>query len=332
MLLVLAGRAATPQLPLLLPSLAGAVADDDLGVVSHISGCARILGAFTPPAAWLPIAMDGLGEGAKVSPSRRASMLVITGGLLEAAAAAGYAADAPLLHSLVRVLSGEEVRGSDHVGVQMQLLVVVQRLVAWGGPLVAPVGQQLYYILLQLWGSQQLAAVNKDWSNMVEGALDQLAGACGYSCRGALAQHYALTVLPELTATAATWTGSSPAVQAFQALLRTAGPEGLTALVPAVVPVLAACCGDHERDGTLRLELLRLVDDVLEDPAKGAALQGPPAALLLREVLLPPLVWRAGKVRGCATWGCARAAAADMAWRRGGLRTLLAVTLQREKL
>lgn len=57
-------------------------------------------------------------------------------------------------------------------------------------------------------------------------------------------------------------------------------------------PILA----DADRDPALRLGLLKLLDDLLEDQQTAGAFGGSHAALTLQALLLPPLVWRAGKV------------------------------------
>jgi dynein assembly factor 5 len=88
----------------------------------------------------------------------------------------------------------------------------------------------------------------------------------------------------------------------------------------AARPVLA----DHERDAGLRLSLLRLVDELLEEEgggggsggrAAGALAAGGNAELLLTHLLLPPLVWQAGKVAAAVRFAAITALATAL--RRG---------------
>jgi hypothetical protein len=294
----MAAAAATPLLPVIIPALISAVGDEEVEVVTLVTGAARCLGAFTPPAAWLPLLLDALGDSFKSALARKANALVISSCLIRAAADAGQVANQQqqLLEALVGVLVGEEVRGADHPGVQAQLLCVVQNLLAWLGPGAAVHGEQLYLLLLQLHGNLSSSGSSSS-SQQLQAALGQLADACGVSCSGELAAKYAQPLLPVLTGDSSSWTASSPNFLAFQALLRTTGGPTLAQLLPEVLPVLSACCSSEEVDPALRLGLLRLVDDLLEQEGQGGALLGEGAGQLLVQVLMPALVWRAGKVR-----------------------------------
>lgn len=55
---------------------------------------------------------------------------------------------------------------------------------------------------------------------------------------------------------------------------------------------------DHEREPSLRLAVLGLIGDALQDDSRASAFGGTPdrARAVLGCLLLPPLVWRAGKV------------------------------------
>jgi hypothetical protein len=69
--------------------------------------------------------------------------------------------------------------------------------------------------------------------------------------------------------------------------------------------VLQPILSDADRDASLRLGLLRLLDALMEQPSTAAAFGGHNAVLVLSALLMPPLVWRAGKVRCAATQLCA---------------------------
>lgn len=66
--------------------------------------------------------------------------------------------------------------------------------------------------------------------------------------------------------------------------------------------VLQPMLADADRDASLRLGLLRLLDALMEQHSTVAAFGGQNAALVLKELLMPPLVWRAGKV--CIMLAC----------------------------
>jgi hypothetical protein len=66
--------------------------------------------------------------------------------------------------------------------------------------------------------------------------------------------------------------------------------------------VLQPVLSDPDKEPALRLSLLQLLDGLLEGPSTAGVFVGSSsnAELTLNVLLLPPLVWRAGKVRACA--------------------------------
>lgn len=91
------------------------------------------------------------------------------------------------------------------------------------------------------------------------------------------------------------WTANHPSLPALASLLRACGPSTLGLLLPRIASVFSELL-HHERDAQMRLTLLRLLDELMEDPARSAAFRGPLAGVYLMAVLLPPCVWRTGKV------------------------------------
>lgn len=61
--------------------------------------------------------------------------------------------------------------------------------------------------------------------------------------------------------------------------------------------MLQPILSDSDRDAALRLALLKLLDALLEQPSTAPAFGGQNARLVMTALLLPPLVWRAGKVK-----------------------------------
>lgn len=68
--------------------------------------------------------------------------------------------------------------------------------------------------------------------------------------------------------------------------------------------MLQPLLGDADRDAGLRLALLKLLDELMESQRTAAAFADSNAQLVLQSLLLPPLVWRAGKVRTGRCKGC----------------------------
>jgi len=72
----------------------------------------------------------------------------------------------------------------------------------------------------------------------------------------------------------------------------------LWCLLRPVLQVLQPILADADREPALRLTLLQLLDSLLEGPSTAPVFvsSGSNAELTMQSLLLPPLVWRAGKV------------------------------------
>lgn len=223
--------------------------EEEPEIVTTLASCCRAVGAFVPCNAWLPLLVDALSDP-KAGDISRANTLVVTSCLVAAAAAAQQQPDPQLLQLLAAALAAEDVRCSEHVGVQLQLLSVVTNLLLWMPDNACKAcAQQLYLILLQLHGTfsaQQeaegppAAAAAVDDSSSVSraaAALQQLAQRCGLAGAGQLAEAHAQQMLAELTAEADSWSAGSPNLRGFMSLMRTAEGPCLAALLPQIAQV-----------------------------------------------------------------------------------------------
>lgn len=343
--LVLAGAAVAPHLPALVPGLCSGMGDEDAEVVGHMRGCMRAVGAFVAPAVWLPLLLDQLGSS-RPSPASKANALAVLAALLSAAACAGAPAEPALLGALAGTLAGEELRGVDHPAVRAQLLSVVGSLLQWAGPLAAGVAAQLYLLLLQLYGAAAGAGgggggADAGLLGALDAAFEQLAAAAGVEARdvsgaAALSAAHGASVLEAVAAAgeASGWHAGAPHVQVLCALLLTSGAAPLAQVMPRVTELLAPALGDPEGDAALRLALLHALDGLMEDPARRGACSGASAAPVLQRLLLPPLVWRAGKTAAAVRFAAVTALATLLRWRLAPSNVLtaaLALPLQRQQ-
>jgi hypothetical protein len=226
--------------------------EEDAEIVAVLASCCRVIGAFVPCSAWLPLLVDTLSDP-KAGDISRANALVVTSCLVHAAAAAQQQPEFQLLQLLVAALAAEDTRCSEHVGVQLQLLSVVSNLLAWmPEDACTACAQQLYLILLQLHGTfaaQQEAegpaaeADDSSGAGRAAAALQQLAQRCGLFGAGQLAEAHAQQMLSQLAADAGSWTAGSANLRGFMSLLRTAEGRCLAALLPQVAQVSACPSG-----------------------------------------------------------------------------------------
>lgn len=317
-LLVLAGAAATPQLARLVPALCAAVGDEDAEVAARVAACVRALGALAPAARWLPLAADAAADP-RASHAARANALVVMAGLADAAGRAGQPLEVGQLAAVAAALGGEDVLASaaEHAGARAQLLSAVRAVLEWAGPAggAPEVSGPLYRALLQLCSAPEsagpagaaVAGAALEALPQLEAAVRQHAAAAGAAPAAAggdacsqaslLCATHGPQLLESLAAGASAWQAESPGLLAFGALLRTAPPPCLAALLPRAVDAMAPAVGDADADPGLRLALLRLLDGLLEVDASGPAFRAPGAAeAVISRLIMPPLAWRAGKV------------------------------------
>ncbi|WIA31178.1 hypothetical protein OEZ86_001183 [Tetradesmus obliquus] len=102
----------------------------------------------------------------------------------------------------------------------------------------------------------------------------------------------------------------------------------LAALLPQIAQVLQPILADADRDASLRLSLLRLLDSLMEQPGTAAAFGGSNAALVLVALLMPPLVWRAGKAAAAVRFSAITALATFLTAQLAPPEVLLAAVQQ----
>lgn len=289
-LLVLAEGHSEAQLGLLVPALAAAVGDDDAALAARLVACAHTLGAHVPARAWAPLVLEQAALPA-AAPAARASALVILAALLRHSSSVGPAeADA-----IADALASDAVRGSDHEAVRSQALACVTNLVAAAGAACTGCSRALFHTLLALSAAEAQPPVAAG----AAAQLRALAAAVGADeAEGGLHALHGAEILDALAAEAPAWQAAeAPGRGVLAAFLRSAPPAVLRAhAAPRAVPLLAGLL-DKERDLALRLSLLQTLDALFEDPDRGPALlcAADVAEKALSQLLLPSLVWRAGK-------------------------------------
>ncbi len=196
------------------------------------------------------------------------------------------------LQALTAALVSDDLRACDHAGVRAQLLAVTENTMRCLGPRCGTASRELLATLLQLYGSEpepeRRAAISQ--------ALASLATHCSLASSADLTAAHAPQLLAAAVVDAESWSSQSPNYLLFRAVLQSCGQAMLAALLPGVAAVVQPAVGNHERDPQLRLGLLQLLDELLEDESKAGAFGGASAQLTLEQLLLPALVWHAGKV------------------------------------
>lgn len=318
--LAYARDAATPRLASVISTCVAAVSDDDRDTAERVVTAARLVGAYVSPSDWLPLCVDAFAAE-KATPAQRASGLVVVAAATRGAPPGSLAGEP--IATLAAGLACERVRGCDHDGVRAQSLAAVVNAVRAGGDACAApeASRDLFRALLDLRAAEAktdagggvggvgsapsggiagsapsgdgVASAPVPPSTPAEGALEELARACGFADRGALFAAHASSTLATFAAEEPGWDGDGPGPRAFGALVLGAPAEVIGSNLDGVVSVLVGA-SNREREPALRLAALRVLDAAFEDERVAAAM-APAIETLLTRCVCENLVWRAGK-------------------------------------
>ena len=323
--LVCAEGGADDVLGAVVPALVHAVADSSPEQAALVVDIVHVVGTHARPALWLPLVSESVaGSEQAVSHARRANGLVVLSSLLQSCLMQLTPEDirhvawaltcAPLVES-----------ATQHGAVRMQAAVAVATLVqallrTCGEPAaaLAPVAPSLFATLLTLRTRVSMDGLAEEDATVGNGThfdgqqphadpasdtadigLHHLDVATGGTLYASQAGAFLRALAPE----ASTWRSpTSRGFLALCALLRTAPPHAMGPHAVTLAHILASCCasalqlakGGDLNAGALGLAALRALDATLESAPHAAAL-APGCPSLLRDTLVPNLVWRAGR-------------------------------------
>ncbi|MCO5584528.1 hypothetical protein L7F22_038456 [Adiantum nelumboides] len=170
-----------------------------------------------------------------------------------------------------------------------QTLGILTNLVKVCGSACSDCSTDLLFILLQVQGF----GTDSSLKQVVSGLEEVLAHAFGFSCARDLYESQADHLLTLVTAEHETWSTDSYGQALFQVLL-----QKIASLVgpylKRLLPVVKGCL-DPERDPSLRIKLLQLLDELFET-LELAPCWSSLATIVLGQILVPCGIWRIGKV------------------------------------
>ena len=330
-----AGPACTDHLDGMLPSLSKSVEDDNEEVQKTVRQVIALIGEACPPSVYVPLILTQLHTadpeaGSDVSIiARRGMCLTVLSALV-----AGASPDAlkPQLTSLSAAVAQptfcvpppgiDDDRAATYTATQLRLCDFLKSLISRAGVDCGaqPQAFSLYCALMRLASVPSTAGRGFESQRVALETVSLLASAAGFDSAAPLHAEHLPALCQQLvgdgsetapaTAPYANWQAHTPDWHLLQALLRQC--DGATAasqllyVVPALTRVL-----DPKQEPVLRGTALSLVDSLLESPSfTGAPELDDWAEDLLAALLVPNLVWRAGKaaehVRLAAMTGVAR--------------------------
>ncbi|GBG80246.1 hypothetical protein CBR_g30611 [Chara braunii] len=284
--LALAESHATEHLDILLPALCSATGDDDVVVAQRVVSCLHILGQVCDVSSWLPLLID-LILASRNSPPQRVNALVALGCLLKVTTPSRMPPSA--IRDLCAVLASEEVRCSDYPPVRVQMVVVIHNLIRVGQKRCEDVALQLLTCLLQVQAVDDDVAVQKG----VNTAISKLAAELDLGSASELYAQHISSLIQMAVEGNLEWTGSSYGKALFVNILKGAG-AAVGSHLEALMGVFSSCLRP-QRDPSLRISLLQVLDELLESPDLRSAWE-PLAFRVITELLLPCGIWQVGKV------------------------------------
>jgi dynein assembly factor 5 len=297
-LLVYAEAQATVYLDALLPVLYKTSRDSISNLDALVLRCVAAVGWLVPAEAWLSSIVKTLtGE---VDTNYRSSCLVVLGNLVSGSSSDALA---PHVSTIVRTMALPDLCNSESPDVRFFTTGVLANVIV-AEPATCQ-GEVALAILLALLSLDAASSSAEEEANVVA-KFDLLARCSAHdslehaSPRNALfARHFraALThaVGPGLSSPGKLlWKSHSPECNVTFTLLKRS-----VAVVPAhlevVMPLLVACA-DLERDPPVRINALSLLYRLVVEGADASYFEDDHVLRILRSILVPNLVWRAGRI------------------------------------
>ena len=314
-----AGPAATDHLDELVVPLMKAIEDDDEGVQLGVRRCVCLLGEACPPAVYVPLLLhqlhtadpDASSDTAVIA--RRGLCLTVLSALMSGAEPSALKPQLPALsaavaapHFCIPPPGIDDDRAAIYAGTQLRLCKFLGALVERAGPDCAqqPQAYSLYCALMRLAAVPSTAGRGFTAQRTAVETLNTFAQSAGHPTAGPLHA----THLPRLVedvlgdgsaepskAPYAHWQASTHEWHLLQALLRQCDGETAASQLLHVAPCLARLL-DPKQEPVLRGTALALLDALLAEPSFAHATElSEWAELLYSAMLVPNLVWRAGR-------------------------------------
>ncbi|XP_002970051.2 dynein assembly factor 5, axonemal isoform X2 [Selaginella moellendorffii] len=284
--LVFAESHSSRHLDVLIPSLCSAVADDDVRVAQHVVKSSQILGFNNAPEHWLDLIMDSIISDRSTA-LQRANGLVVFAGLL-------YGTPNENVHEglVIQILQGlchANLSFDESLAVRRQLLAVLTNVVVKAGPISRVSSKEMLILLLQLQCIQDDAKLHQDAASLIE----TFAHVTGYESLEQLYACHTRDLIDRAILRHEEWLGNSPGRHLFEAVLKNLGHLAGSYLAE-ILPIIASCL-KPQRDPSLRLSLLHLLDDLFETSGLESWWSSLAKEVIV-SVLIPCGIWQAGKV------------------------------------
>uniref|UniRef100_A0AAZ3S680 Dynein axonemal assembly factor 5 n=1 Tax=Oncorhynchus tshawytscha TaxID=74940 RepID=A0AAZ3S680_ONCTS len=278
----------TQHLQLLLSTLYRACNDPESDVVNNCLRSAKLLGTFVSPEVFLKLLLVHL-ETPSSSSSPHTPLMVL------AAVLGGCSGELlkPHLQKIADTLVQPDVCQEYQQAVYLdQLLSCVDVLLSVCEKDCCSVSLQLLQVLVTV----QSLSTEPQLTDKAEQSVVSLCKVQGLAIVADLYRQHMDQLLQWLSASQKTWTSYSPQRLQLQVIATQSGPV-IGEFLPLLMPLLQNCL-DPERDPEMRLHIFTMLSKLLLDATHTLDSQGrfcEHLDVFLLELLLPNLVWKAGR-------------------------------------
>uniref|UniRef100_A0A8C7KNR7 Dynein axonemal assembly factor 5 n=1 Tax=Oncorhynchus kisutch TaxID=8019 RepID=A0A8C7KNR7_ONCKI len=278
----------TQHLQLLLSTLYRACNDPESDVVNNCLRSAKLLGTFVSPEVFLKLLLVHL-ETPSSSSSPHTPLMVL------AAVLGGCSGELlkPHLQKIADTLVQPDVCQEYQQAVYLdQLLSCVDVLLSVCEKDCCSVSLQLLQVLVTV----QSLSTEPQLTDKAEQSVVSLCKVQGLATVADLYRQHMDQLLQWLSASQKTWTSYSPQRLQLQVIATQSGPV-IGEFLPLLMPLLQNCL-DPERDPEMRLHIFTMLSKLLLDATHTLDSQGrfcEHLDVFLLELLLPNLVWKAGR-------------------------------------
>ncbi|KAH7292366.1 hypothetical protein KP509_29G064800 [Ceratopteris richardii] len=284
--LVFAEQQIAPYLHSIIPTLCSAVGDNNVCIAKLIVASSHILGWQTSPSSWMS-QIVGQVSSSNASSVQVANGLVIMSGLLYGTKK--HTGNDGLAKEVLKALINLNLQFNSHASVHNQTLAILQNLLKVFGANYSTCSSDILFILVQI----QCFGSNLSQKQAVADIEKALADVMGFTSVRSLYESQAELLLGMIIADHETWSTHVHGQALFHAFLQKisnlAGPY-----LERLLPVLKGCV-QPERDPSLRLKLLQILDELFEIEEL-AVWWYSLASTVLGQIILPCGVWRVGKI------------------------------------
>uniref|UniRef100_A0A8C7P193 Dynein axonemal assembly factor 5 n=1 Tax=Oncorhynchus mykiss TaxID=8022 RepID=A0A8C7P193_ONCMY len=279
----------TQHLQLLLSTLYRACNDPESDVVTNCLRSAKLLGTFVSPEVFLKLLLVHLKTPSSSSSSPHTPLMVL------AAVLGGCSRELlkPHLQKIADTLVQPDVCQEYQQAVYLdQLLSCVDALLSVCEKDCCSVSLQLLQVLVTV----QSLSTEPQLTDKAEQSVVSLCKVQGLATVADLYRQHMDQLLQWLSASQKTWTSYSPQRLQLQVIATQSGPV-IGEFLPLLMPLLQNCL-DPERDPEMRLHIFTMLSKLLLDATHTLDSQGrfcEHLDVFLLELLLPNLVWKAGR-------------------------------------